>query len=84
MCCVCKSCIVFALLPVQCDVCVSPVLCLDYCHRSVLCEDYNKSFVVFAQCTGSSVCRAGAVRSPLIILFCYFYYFYPFPLVGSG
>ena len=28
MCCVCKFCIVFALLPAQCAVCVSPLLCL--------------------------------------------------------
>ena len=37
VCCVCKSCIVFGLLPVQCDVCVSPVLCLHYCQFSVMC-----------------------------------------------
>ena len=76
VCCVCKSCVVFALLPAQCAqcaVCVSPVLCLHYCQRSVLCEDYNKSFVVFAQCTASAVCRAGATISPLIIIL--FFYF---------
>ena len=28
VCCVCKSCVAFALLPVQCAVCVSPVFCL--------------------------------------------------------
>ena len=28
VCCMCKSCVVFALLPAQCAVCVSPVLCL--------------------------------------------------------
>ena len=28
VCCVCKSCVVFALLPGQCAVCESPVLCL--------------------------------------------------------
>ena len=37
VCCVCKSCIVFALLPAQCAVYVSPVLCLHYCQRSMLC-----------------------------------------------
>ena len=36
VCCVCKSYVVFALLPAQCAVCVSPVLCLHYCQRSVL------------------------------------------------
>ena len=39
----------------------------------MLCEDYNKSFVVFAQCTASAVCRAGATISPLIIIL--FFYF---------
>ena len=50
---------------------VSPVLCLLYCQRSVLCV--CKSCVVFAQCTASTVCRAGATTSPhIIILFCFF------------
>ena len=43
--CVCKSCVVFALLPAQCAVCcvcttasaVCCVLCLHYCQLSVLC-----------------------------------------------
>ena len=37
VCCACKPCVVFALLPAQCVVRVSPVLCLHYCERSVLC-----------------------------------------------
>ena len=28
VCCMCKSCVVFALLPAQCALCVSPMLCL--------------------------------------------------------
>ena len=88
-CTVCKSYVVFALLPEQCAVCVSPVLCLHYCHaaqcavcvspmlclhycqRSVLCV---KSCVVFVQFTASAVCRAGAMTSPLTII--YFAIFY--------
>ena len=57
----------FVLLPGQYSVCVSPVLCLHYCQCSLLCADYDKSFVVFAQCTASAVCHAGATISPLII-----------------
>ena len=68
-----KSCIVFALLPAQYAVCASPVLCLHYCQRSVLCEDYAKSFVVFAQCTASTVCHTGAKISPLIIFILLFF-----------
>ena len=65
VCCACKSYVVFTLLPVQCCVCTtaSAVCCL--CN----------SCVVFAQCTASAVCHVGATISPLIILFCYFYYF---------
>ena len=37
VCCVCKSYVVFALLPAQGAVCISPVLCLHYCQRRVLC-----------------------------------------------
>ena len=37
VCCVYKSYVVFALLPAQCAVCVSLVLCLYYCQHSVLC-----------------------------------------------
>ena len=49
--CVCKSCVVFALLPTQCAVRVSPVLCLHYRQRSVLCcvsPVLCKSCVVYA------------------------------------
>ena len=35
-CCACEFCIVFALLPGQCAVLVSSVMCLDYCQGSVL------------------------------------------------
>ena len=66
MCCVCKSHVVFVLLPAQCAVCVSPVLYSHYCQLSVLCV--CKSCVVFAQCTASAVCHTGATTSPLIII----------------
>ena len=67
-----------------CAVDVSPVLRLYYCQQSVpSCEDYTKFFVVFAQCSASRVYREGAMITPLVILFCYFYYSYQFPLVGS-
>ena len=33
----CECCVVFALLPAQCAVRVSPVMCLHYCQCSVLC-----------------------------------------------
>ena len=94
MCCAYKSCVVFALLPVQCAVCVSPVLCLNYCQHNVLCVNpvlclhyilpaqcaMCKSCVVFAQCTASTVCHVGAMISPLIIiLFCNFLLFLPIP-----
>ena len=69
----CKSYVVFALLPAQCAVCVSAVLCSHYCQRSVLCVCNS---CVIAQCTASTVCHVGATISPpIIILFCYFYYF---------
>ena len=37
VCCACEFCIVFALLPAQCAVYVSPVLRSHYCQCSVLC-----------------------------------------------
>ena len=37
VCCVCKPCIVFALMPAQCAVCVSPILCLHHCQHRILC-----------------------------------------------
>ena len=77
--CVCKSFIVFALLPAQYAMCVNPVLYLHYCKCSVLCEDYDKTFVVFAQCTASAVCHAGATISPLIIFILLFLLFLPIP-----
>ena len=39
----------------------------------MLCDDYDKSFVVFAQCTASAVCRMGATISPLIIFILLFF-----------
>ena len=70
MCCACKSYVVFALLPAQCAVCVSPVLCLHYCQYSVLCVYVLCD--VFAQCSASTFYHSGATTSPLIIiiLFC--------------
>ena len=68
-----QSCIVFTLLPAYYAKFVSPVLCLQYCQCSVLCNDYNKSFVVFAQCTAIAVCCAGATISPLIIFILLFF-----------
>ena len=64
---------IFALLPAQYAMCVSPVLCLHYCQCSVLCEDYDKAFVVFAQCTTTAVCHAGATINSLIILILLFF-----------
>ena len=44
VCCACKSYVVFALLPVQCAVYVSPVLCLlNVLLRSLPCGVYDKS-----------------------------------------
>ena len=54
VCYVCKSCVVFALLPA-------------YTTASAVCC-VCKSCVVFAQCTASAVCRAGTTTSPLIII----------------
>ena len=100
-CAVCKSCVVFALLPTQCTraVCVSPVLSLlnvlpaQFAVRGLRhvllllfyfaifkCTTAStvccacKSYVVFAQCTASTVCRAGAT-TVLLLLF-YFAIFY--------
>ena len=65
-CAVCKSCVVFALLPAQCAVSVSPVLCLI----NVL----PAQFAVWG------------LRQVLLLLFNFAYclLFYSFPLVGSG
>ena len=87
----------FALLPVQCTVCVSPMLCLHYCQCCVC-----KSCVVFvllpaqcAVCVSPVLCLLNVLpmqfavrglRQVLLLLFnlAIFNYFYPFPLVGSG
>ena len=110
VCCVCKSCVLFALLPVQsvvhvspvlrlhycqrsksyvvlallpaqCAVSVSPVLCLHYCQHSVLCMQVL-CCVCSMYCQGSFPCR-GYDNSSYYFYFAIFYYFYPFPLVGS-
>ena len=57
-----------------CAVDVSPVLRLYYCQHSVpSCEDYAKSFIVFAQCTASTVCCEGAMITPLVIFILLFF-----------
>ena len=52
MCCACKCCVVFALLPAQCAVHVSHVLCLHYFQCSVLCvcRSYDVFALLPAQC----------------------------------
>ena len=48
----CWSCVVSALLPVQCAVCVSPMWCLHYCQHRVPCLQ-----VLYCVCTtASTVC----------------------------
>ena len=53
-------CVVFALLPAQCAVCVSPMLCLHYCQCSMLCVVFALLPVQCAVCcvctTSSAVC----------------------------
>ena len=66
MLCVCKSCVVFALLPVQCAVCVSLVLCMHYCQRSVLCV--CKSCVAFALLPVQCAVRVSPVLCLLNVL----------------
>ena len=73
---ICKSCIVFAVLPVQCAsyMCKSCIMFV-YCQCDVSCEHYTKSFV-FSQCTSSAICYVGSAIS-FLILFCYFLLFLP-------
>ena len=66
VCCVCKSCVVFALLPAQCAVCVSPVLCLHYCQHSVLCV--CKFCVMFALLTAQCAMCVSPVLCLLNVL----------------
>ena len=79
--CGCNSFVVFALLPVQCAVCFVCTTASAECRVYKSCVVFAllpaqcavcKSCAVFAQCTASAVCHAGATTSPLIIiLFCY-------------
>ena len=88
----CESCAVFALLPVQCAVCVSPVLCLHYCHSSVLCVVFALLPAQCAVCVRPVSCLLNvlpmqfAVRGLHYVLLLLFYFaiFLLFPLVGSG
>ena len=81
---VCKLCIVSALLPAQCAVCVSLSLCWHYCQRSML-RYVCKSCIAFAllpvqcdACVSPVLCLLNVLReqfamwamiSPLIIAF---------------
>ena len=77
-CTVCKSSVVFALLPAQCAVCVSPMLCLHYCQCSVLCVSLllcshycQRSvlcvYVLGCVCTTASTVTVCCVRNSCVV-----------------
>ena len=68
-----KSCLFCVCITASVVYYVSPVVSLHYCQRRMLLLS-----------TTSAVCCVGATISPLFkFIFNLFYYFYPFPLVGS-
>ena len=76
--CGCNSCVVFALLQVQCAVCVNPMLCLHYCQRSVLCVVFALLPAQYAVCVSPVLCLLNilqaqfamrGLRQVLLILF---------------